>query len=74
MSAPRPTAAAPAPELVCADAEDEDELSLAAEFLLFLREERRWWLAPIVAVMLLVSGLILFAEGSALAPFLYPLF
>lgn len=48
--------------------------SLAREFLLFLREEKRWWLAPLLSVLLLLSTVIVFAEGSAIAPFLYTLF
>jgi uncharacterized protein DUF5989 len=44
------------------------------EFWRFLRVRKKWWLAPIV-VLLLTLGLILFlTEGSALAPFIYSLF
>lgn len=48
--------------------------SIAREFLLFLREEKRWWLAPLLSTLLLLSTVIVFAEGSAIAPFLYTLF
>ena len=48
--------------------------SLVREFQLFLREEKRWWLAPLLSVLLLLSTLIVFAEGSAIAPFIYTLF
>jgi hypothetical protein len=44
------------------------------EFLLFLREEKKWWLIPLITIFILVGLFILFAESSALAPFLYPLF
>ena len=49
-------------------------LSLFREFLIFLKEEKKWWLIPIVLLLLLLGLLVVFAESSALAPFLYPLF
>ncbi len=45
-----------------------------AEFLLFLKEEKKWWLAPMVVVLLAIAGLFIFVEGSAVAPFIYTLF
>lgn len=48
--------------------------SLLKEFYLFIREEKKWWLVPLIAVLLLVGALVLFASSSPLAPFLYPLF
>jgi Family of unknown function (DUF5989) len=50
------------------------EDSLIAELVLFLREEKRWWLAPLVGTMGLLSGVVVFAEGSAIAPFVYTIF
>ena len=47
---------------------------LAREFWLFLRVRKKWWLAPIVIVLGLVGALIVFTQGSALAPFTYTLF
>jgi hypothetical protein len=44
------------------------------EFFLFLKERRKFWLLPIVLVLLLLGGLIVFTQGSALAPFIYTLF
>jgi len=44
------------------------------EFWQFLRERKRWWLAPIVLFLVLLGALMLFAKGSALAPFVYSLF
>ena len=44
------------------------------EFWDFLRMRKKWWLAPIIVVMLLVGGLLVFAQGSALAPFIYTIF
>ena len=45
---------------------------LAREFLLFLRQEKKWWLWPLVLVLLLLGALIVFSSGSVLAPLLYP--
>lgn len=45
---------------------------LCKEFLLFLRQEKKWWLIPLVGVLLALAGLILFSGSSALAPLLYP--
>ncbi len=50
------------------------KLSTLAEFWQFLRVRKKYWLAPIVVVLLLLSVLIVFASGSALAPFIYSLF
>ncbi len=40
----------------------------------FMRERKKFWLAPIIIVMLLLGGLILLAEGTAVAPFIYTIF
>jgi len=48
--------------------------SLAREFLAFIRQEKKWWMIPLVLVLLLIGTLVLFAGSSPLAPFLYPLF
>ena len=40
----------------------------------FLKVRKKWWLTPIVMFILLISLLIVFAEGSALAPFIYTIF
>jgi hypothetical protein len=54
--------------------EADDEDSLVSEFLLFLREEKKWWLAPMVLVLIAIAGLFAYVEGSAVAPFIYTLF
>jgi len=51
-----------------------NRLSILKEFLEFLRERKKWWIAPIVVFLLLLGGLLVFAKGSALAPFIYSLF
>ena len=50
------------------------KLSILLEFWGFLKERKKWWLAPIVIFLILLGALIVFAEGSALAPFIYALF
>ncbi len=40
----------------------------------FMRERKKFWLAPIILVMILLGALIVFAQGSSLAPFIYTLF
>lgn len=50
------------------------KLSIIKEFWLFLRVRKKWWLAPIVIFLLLLGALIIFTEGSAVAPFIYTLF
>ena len=44
------------------------------EFYTFLKQEKKYWLAPIVLVLLLFGLLLVFAQGSAIAPFIYTLF
>ncbi len=49
-------------------------MSLLKEFWLFLRVRKKWWLLPIIIVMVLLGMLLVFAQGSALAPFIYTIF
>ncbi|MGQ9561099.1 MAG: DUF5989 family protein [Candidatus Oleimicrobiaceae bacterium] len=49
-------------------------LRLVGELWQFLRVRKKWWLGPILVVLVLLSVLILLTEGSALAPFIYALF
>jgi hypothetical protein len=49
-------------------------VSFLAELWTFLRVRKKLWLLPIVLVMLAMGGLLLLAQGSALAPFIYTLF
>lgn len=51
-----------------------NKLAVVKEFLGFLKERKKWWLTPILLFLLFVGALILFTEGSALAPFIYALF
>lgn len=47
--------------------------NILREFFDFLRHNKKWWLLPIILILLLM-GLIVLLSGSALAPFLYPMF
>ena len=48
--------------------------SLARELWTFMRVRKKWWLLPIIIVMVLVGALLVFAQGSVLAPFIYTIF
>jgi hypothetical protein len=48
--------------------------SIIAEFWEFLRVRKRYWLLPVVVVLLLFGAIIVFTESSAIAPFIYALF
>ncbi|MCB0717267.1 MAG: hypothetical protein KDD65_02405 [Bacteroidetes bacterium] len=50
------------------------KLSVLADFWDFLRVRKKFWLAPILIVLMLLSLLIVATQGSALAPFIYALF
>ncbi len=47
--------------------------SLLVEFWFFLKHNKKWWLLPIL-IMLLLFGLLILLGGTAIAPFIYPLF
>lgn len=49
-------------------------MSFLREFLRFLGARKRWWLLPILIVTALLGGLLVLAEGSAVAPFIYTIF
>lgn len=49
-------------------------MRLARELWDFMRERKKWWLAPVILVMVIVGGLLIFAQASALAPFIYTIF
>ena len=50
------------------------KLQVVREFASFLKQEKKYWLAPMVIVLLLFGMLIVFAQSSAVAPFIYTLF
>jgi hypothetical protein len=49
-------------------------MSIIAELWAFLRVRKKYWLAPILLLLLIFGGLIILAQGSAVAPFIYTLF
>ena len=49
-------------------------MSFLAEFWAFLRQRKRYWLLPIILVLVVFGGLIVIVQGSVLAPFIYTLF
>jgi hypothetical protein len=49
-------------------------LSAIRELWAFMRERKKLWLAPIIVVLLLLGGLLVIAQGTALAPFIYSIF
>ncbi len=49
-------------------------VSLIREFWAFMKVRKKWWLMPIILVMVMVGALLVFAQGSALAPFIYTIF
>lgn len=49
-------------------------LSFLREFWAFLRTRKKLWIIPIAIVMVILGGLLVLAQGSAIAPFIYTLF
>ena len=50
------------------------KLSIAGELLAFFWAIKLWWMIPMVFTLLLLGGVIIFAQSSAIAPFIYTLF
>ncbi|MBI2949349.1 MAG: hypothetical protein HYY23_17040 [Verrucomicrobia bacterium] len=48
--------------------------SFLFEFWAFLKVRKKFWLLPIVVVLVLLGGLLILAKGSAIAPFIYTIF
>lgn len=49
-------------------------MSFLRELWAFLRERKKFWLLPVIILILVIGGLLVLAQGSALAPFIYTLF
>lgn len=49
-------------------------LSVLTELAQYMSARKKWWLAPIIAVLVLVGGILVLAQGSAVAPFIYTVF
>ena len=50
------------------------KLEIVREFWSFLKVRKKWWITPIVLFLVVLGALLIFAKGSALAPFIYSLF
>ena len=50
------------------------QLELLSELWAFMRVRKKWWLAPLLIILVLLGALLAFAETSALAPFIYTIF
>ncbi len=49
-------------------------MSFIVELWAFMRARKKFWLAPIVVMMVVLGGLLVLAQGSAVAPFIYTIF
>ena len=49
-------------------------IGIVGELFSFLMQNKRWWMMPVISVVLLVALLIMLAQSSALAPFIYSAF
>jgi len=49
-------------------------LSLLKEIAQYMSVRRKWWLAPVIVTLVMVGGLLVLAQGSAIAPFIYTVF
>jgi hypothetical protein len=49
-------------------------MGLVSELWAFMRERKKFWLLPVIIVMIVIGSLLIFAQGSALAPFIYTIF
>lgn len=49
-------------------------MSFLAEFWDFLKTRKKFWLLPVLLAMLVLGGLLVLAQGSAIAPFIYTIF
>ena len=50
------------------------KFKIIAEYFSFLGSHKKWWLIPIVVILLILGLLIVLTQGSALAPFIYTIF
>ena len=47
---------------------------LSKEMLAFIKEDKMWWMAPILFLLVVVGSMLILAQGSALAPLIYAMF
>ena len=53
---------------------DSSKLSIIGELWSFMKVRKKWWLGPIVTMLVLLGALIFLTQGSAVAPFIYTIF
>mgnify|MGYP006391085647 FL=1 len=51
-----------------------EKLGIFAELWVFMKVRKKWWLGPIFLMLALLGLLVVFTQGSAIAPFIYTLF
>ena len=51
-----------------------EKIGIVAELWAFMKVRKKWWLGPIVVMLALLGLLVVFTQGSAIAPFIYTLF
>ncbi len=51
-----------------------NRMCIAGELLAFFWHQKWWWLTPMILVLLMFGALVIFAQSSAIAPFIYTLF
>ncbi|MEI2787945.1 MAG: DUF5989 family protein [Steroidobacteraceae bacterium] len=49
-------------------------MGIFVELWHYMRERKKWWLLPVILVMIVLGGVLIFAQGSVLAPFIYTIF
>ncbi len=49
-------------------------MGFLAELWMFMRERKKFWLLPIIIMMVVFGGLVILSQGSAVAPFIYTIF
>ncbi len=49
-------------------------MTFLAELKDYIVARRKWWLVPVLAALLIIGGLLVLAQGSAVAPFIYTIF
>ncbi len=54
--------------------DSREKLSIFGELWAFMRVRKKWWLGPIIMMLLLLGLLVVFTSGTAVAPFIYTLF
>jgi len=54
--------------------ESREKLGIVGEMWTFMRVRKAWWIGPIAATLALLGLLVVFTQGSAIAPFIYTLF